>query len=81
MTGPIGSAAVPTTAATAQTTSATLTRFHSTWDIEIKARVEESISILSHGLLGTDGLTTEQAAEAVILLLGWVQIHAKAVSV
>ena len=69
MTRPrIGSAAVPTTAATAQTHSATL-HHHSTWAIEGQPRIHTAARLALRAALGLDDLTAEDALVAIAGLL------------
>ena len=74
MTGPIGSAAVPTTAATAQTHSATL-HPHCTWTIEGQPRVHTAARLALRAALGLDDLSPEDALVAIAGLLTMAELH------
>ena len=74
MTGPIGSAAVPTTTATAHTYSATL-HHHSTWTIEGQPRVHTAARLALRAALGLDDLSPEDALVAIAGLLTMAELH------
>ena len=80
MTGPIGSAADPKSAATAQATSATLIHFHSTWSIEGQPRIDAATNIAVRAALHLDGLTPEAALVAIAGLLTSAERHMAAAS-
>ncbi len=81
MTGPIGSAAVPTTAATAQAVNATSTESDLTFRTEILPRLTAASMISDRMAAGIDdGLAVDAAFFGVSALLHRAEMYAAAIS-